>query len=496
MLIPFSRAARAIAAFKRTDLIREEAFVGGRWMGGSRTKPVLDPADDSLLATVPELDVAAVDEAIAAAQRATPVWTGMLPQDRGRILRAWAELVLEHRCDLATLVTLEQGKPLAESLSEVEYGASFLEWFAEEGRRAYGETIPSHLPASRMTVSAQPVGICALVTPWNFPLAMVARKAGAALGAGCTAVVKPAEETPLSALALALLGEEAGLPAGVLSVVTGDPATLVGRLMDSPSVRALSFTGSTRVGRLLSAQAAPTVKRVSMELGGHAPFIVFDDADVSLAVSGCVAAKFTTGGQDCLAANRIYVQRRVHGEFVERLAESIAALRVGHGLEPGVDIGPMTRSSLVERCLRQVEDAVAKGARLVSGGRRLPMGPSFIEPTLLDRVSDDAEIAREETFGPIAAVMAFDEEAEVVARANASQYGLAAYVYTRALNRASRVVDGLECGMVGVNTPRFTGAPIPFGGWKQSGLGREGSRHGLFEFLELKYVCIGNLDAA
>ncbi len=489
-------AATAIAGLQRQDLIRQRAFVAGQWVDAEKGRSVVDPADQYCLARVPDLNQEAIGDALAAARGIQPRWARMLPQERARILRHWAELVLRNQHDLATIVTLEQGKPLRESLGEVAYGASFLEWFAEEGRRAYGETIPSHLPSSQLSVIAQPVGTSALVTPWNFPFAMVARKAGAALAAGCTAIVKPAEETPLSALALALLAEEAGVPAGVLSVVTGDPKLLVESLMGSEAIAAVSFTGSTRVGRLLMEQAAPTVKRVTMELGGHAPFIVFDDADLDLALAGCIAAKFRTGGQDCLAANRVYVQRGVYDEFVDRLGESVSTLRVGHGLEPKVDIGPMTRESAVVKCERHVTDAIARGARLLAGGHRHSRGGTFFEPTLVADVTDAAEITREETFGPVAAVLSFTTEAEVVQRANANPYGLGAYVYTRSLNRATRVAERLECGMVGVNTPYFTGAPIPFGGWKQSGIGREGSRHGIFEFLALKYVCIGNLDAA
>jgi succinate-semialdehyde dehydrogenase/glutarate-semialdehyde dehydrogenase/aspartate-semialdehyde dehydrogenase len=401
-----------------------------------------------------------------------------------------------HREDLATLLTLEQGKPLAESRGEVDYGASYLEWFAEEGRRAYGETIPSHLPASSLSVRLHPVGVVGLVTPWNFPSAMIARKAAAALAAGCPAIVKPAQETPLSALALGVLAEEAGVPPGVLSVLTGDSETLVGRLLSSDDVRALSFTGSTAVGRSLLTQSAATFKRVSLELGGHAPFIVYADANEDLALAGCLEAKFTTGGQDCLAANRIFVHESLYERFSRRFSDAVAALIVGPGLDAATQIGPLTRESVVATCERHIADAIAAGATVMTGGHRHPRGRTFFEPTVLAGVSDETVIAREETFGPVAALSSFRDEQEVLRRANAGRYGLAAYVYTRSLNQAARAVDALEYGMVGINTPRFTGAPIPFGGWKHSGIGREGSSWGLREFLQQKYSCIGNLDAA
>ncbi|WP_211193571.1 NAD-dependent succinate-semialdehyde dehydrogenase [Paraburkholderia sp. UYCP14C] len=435
-----------------------------------------------------------VDHAVASARRAFLKWRDLTPLARGQILKSWALLMRQHMDDLAIIMTAEQGKPLAEARGEIAYAASFLDWFAAEGERSYGETIPSHLKGSRLSVDFQPVGVTAAITPWNFPSAMITRKAGAALAAGCTMVVKPAPETPLSALALAKLGEEAGIPAGVFQVITGEPGPLARRLLEHPEVRAFSFTGSTQVGRILLGHAAETVKKASLELGGHAPFIVFDDAPVATAVTGCASAKFATSGQDCLAANRIYVQRGIYESFIGAFSKATQSLKVGHGLDVGVDIGPMTRDTVAQKCREQIAQALSAGARLVCGGRENALGGNFVTPTVLADVSDEMLIAQEETFGPVAAILPFDDEAEVLERANNSEMGLAAYVYTNDLGRATRMVSRLEYGMVAVNTAKFTGPPIPFGGWKQSGLGREGSRHGILEYLEAKYVCIGNLD--
>lgn len=469
--------------------------MAGRWVAGEARIEVEDPATGESIGTVASLQPADVDRAVDAAGAAFSAWRTLLPLERGAILRRWASLMREERDDLARLMTLEQGKPLAESRGEIDYAASFLDWFAAEGERAYGETIPSHQPNSLLSTRMQPIGIVAAVTPWNFPSAMITRKAGAALAAGCPAIVKPASETPFSALALARLGERAGLPAGVFQVLTGASEGLVGRLIDHTKVRALSFTGSTEIGRMLLGGTAATVKKVSMELGGHAPFIVFDDARLDLAIRGAMAAKFTTSGQDCLAANRIYVQRRVYGAFAERFGEAVSRLKVGHGLDPATEIGPMTRLSVARKCRAHIDDAIAHGARLVAGGGA-PLGrENFVRPTVLADVNDDMLIAREETFGPVAAILPFDTEEEVVARANATEMGLASYLYCDDLRRALRVSEALEYGMVGVNTASFTGPPIPFGGWKQSGLGREGSRHGLAEFMEPKYLCFGDLSA-
>lgn len=488
-------SAKALRELKRGDLLESRAFVDGGWRDASERIAVVDPATQDAIASVAALPLEAVDEAVAAAVAAQKLWRDRLPVERGRLLRDWAAAMRRNADDLAVIMTAEQGKPLVEAQGEIAYAAGFLDWFAAEGERSYGETIPSHLLDSRLSVQMQPIGVAAAVTPWNFPSAMITRKAGAALAAGCAMVVKPAPETPLSALALAKLAEEVGFPKGVFQVLTGQAAPMAHRLLAHNDIRAFSFTGSTEVGRLLLGQASQTVKRASLELGGHAPFIVFDDAPLEQAVIGGIAAKFATSGQDCLAANRIYVQRGAYERFVVAYAEATARLKVGHGLEQGVDIGPMTRPSVAEKCRQQIAQAVAAGARLVAGGQDSPLGGNFVQPAVLADVTDDMIIAREETFGPVAAILPFDTEEEVVMRANATEMGLAAYLYTEDLRRAMRLTDALEYGMIAVNTPKFTGAPIPFGGWKQSGLGREGSRHGISEYLEAKYVCFGNLAA-
>lgn len=488
-------ARRALGHLNDSELLRSQPYIDSQWQKSSSATGVADPATGDEIARVGDCDVRMLDQAINAAENAFKTWRALLARERGKIMLSWADLIRRHARDLATILTAEQGKPLAESEAEILYGVGFIEWFAAEGERAYGETIPSHKPASRLFVSTQPVGVSAAVTPWNFPSAMIARKAAAALAGGCPVIVKPAVETPLSALALAELAHRAGFPRGVFQVVTGEPELLTDGLLADERVRAFSFTGSTEVGRLLLTKAAATVKKVSMELGGHAPFIVFDDADLDEAVEGCVDAKFTTSGQDCLAANRIYVQDGIYEAFVNRLQRRVEALRVGQGFEAGIDIGPMTKTSVVEKCRIHIEDAVRKGARLLAGEIPDPALGNFVAPTLLADVTHEMLIALEETFGPVAPVLRFTSEEAVRAGANASEMGLAAYVYTRDLNRAMRLSDTLEYGMVGINTASFTGAPIPFGGWKQSGLGREGSRHGLQEFMELKYVCFGGLAA-
>lgn len=488
-------AVTALENLSRPDLVERRAFIDGAWIDRAETLCVVDPATGDHLVEVAACSLRDVDLAVDAAKAAFLTWRDRLPIERGQVLYAWARLMREHAEDLAVIMTAEQGKPLSESLGEIAYAADFLEWFAAEGSRAYGDTMPSHLPGSRLSVQMQPLGVTVAITPWNFPSAMITRKAGAALAAGCTMIVKPAPETPLSALALAKLAQEAGMPGGVFQVLTGDAASLSHRLLARTDVRAFSFTGSTEVGRILLTQSAASIKKASLELGGHAPFILFDDADLPNAVKGCIGAKFATSGQDCLAANRIYVQRKVYDQFVDAFAKATSKLHVGHGLKPGTDVGPMTRASVAEKCRQQIAQAVSSGARLVCGGQDSPLGGNFVMPTVIADVTDDMLIAREETFGPVAAILPFDDEQEVIARANATEMGLAAYVYTNDLGRAMRLTDRLEYGMIAVNTPKFTGAPIPFGGWKQSGLGREGSRHGLLEYLEAKYVCFGNLAA-
>lgn len=488
-------AARHLQALRRPEFLAGDALVGGQWVAGDRRDTVVDPATGEEVGDVARCTAADMSLAIAAAEKSFVEWRALLPSKRGAILRSWASLMLDYSEELAILVTIEQGKPLAEARSEIAYGAGFLDWFAAEGERTYGETIPSHKRGSLLQVRMQPIGVSAAITPWNFPVAMITRKAGAALAAGCPIIVKPAPETPLSALAVARLAEEAGIPRGVFQVVVGDPIELSAPLLHDVRIRALSFTGSTEVGRLLLRGSADTVKKVSLELGGHAPFLIFDDVDLEKAVKGAIAAKFATSGQDCLAANRIFVQRGIYSAFVEAFASAMAQLQVGHGLEPGTDIGPMTKLSVANKCRAQIDEAVTKGARVVPAHQRVDLAPNFVVPTLLADVADDMLIAREETFGPVAAVLPFDSEEEAVSRANASEMGLAAYVYTDSLRRAIRLSEQIEYGMVGVNTASFTGPPIPFGGWKQSGLGREGSRHGVEEFMELKYVCFGDVEA-
>jgi aspartate-semialdehyde dehydrogenase len=481
---------------KDPKLFRQQAYIDGTWCAadGGGTVQVTNPASSEVLGVVPNMHVAETRRAIEAASRAYPGWRALLPQDRADVLSRWNDLILENKADLAHLMTLEQGKPLAEALGEIDYAASFVQWFAEEAKRVYGETIPSHLLNRRMMVIREPIGVTAAVTPWNFPCAMITRKASAALAMGCTMVVRPASETPYSALALAALADRAGIPPGVLSVVTGDPEPIVNELCASPSVRALSFTGSTEVGRLLLSQGAPTVKKMSMELGGHAPFIVFPGADIDNAAEGAVNAKFQTTGQDCLAANRIFVHRRRYESFLERFAERVQQLKVGPGLEPGVEQGPLIDENAVAKCEEHIADAVAKGARVLVGGKRHPLGGLFFEPTVLVDVTREMKIFQEETFGPVAAVLPFTDEQGVIEAANDTEFGLAAYVYARDVGRILRLVDALEYGIVAVNTYKMTGYPIPFGGVKQSGLGREGSRHGIEEYSELKYVCLGGLE--
>ena len=482
----------ALSRLNDRHLLRDLSYVAGRWVAGKagRSFEVTDPASSATLAWVTSLDRREAFEAIDAATDAFAAWRALLPQQRASILRKWYESMIEARDDLALIMTLEQGKPLDESRGEIDYAAGFVEWYAEEARRINVESVTSHLPDTEMFVRREALGVVGIVTPWNFPAAMITRKAAAALAAGCTVVAHPSSETPLSALALAELGERAGLPAGVFNVLTGDAATIVGAFCDDPRVRALSFTGSTEIGKLIAGQCAESMKRLVMELGGHAPLIVFDDADLDRAVDIAINAKFATSGQDCLAANRIFVQRPIMDAFVAAFGKRVAALKVGNGLDGAVDIGPLMHERAIAKVEEHVADALKHGARLVVGGKRHPAGKLFFQPTLLVDPSPDALIMREETFGPVAAVSTFDSEDEVVARANDTEYGLVAYVVTTNGARQMRLGRALEYGMVAINRVKITGGPIPFGGWKRSGLGREGSRHGIEAFTELKYLCV------
>lgn len=475
-------------------LLESRAYVAGEWIQTAIQAEVRDPATQRLITTVAQCAPGMIAGVIDCAVKAQKAWAAQLPLERGRVLRAWADLVRLHARDLAVIVVMEQGKPLREALGEVEYAASYLEWFAAEGERAYAQVPPSHRPGAQIATTLQPVGVVCAITPWNFPCAMIARKAGAALAAGCSVVVKPAPETPLSALALARLGASAGIPAGVLQVVLGEAKQLAEPLLSSANVRAISFTGSTATGRVLLAKSAPTIKRPSMELGGNAPFIAFPDAPLDAVVSAAITAKFTTAGQDCLAANRMFIARPIYEAFVEALGDRVSRLVVGHGLDNGVDVGPLTQLSGARRCRSRIREAQRVGCRIIAGGAIDDDHTNFVTPTVIADATDDMEIAREEVFGPIATVLPFDEEAEVIARANATEMGLAAYVFTQNVGRAMRVSRQLEYGMVAVNTASFTGPPVPFGGWKQSGLGREGGLEGIREFMEIKYVCYGNVE--
>jgi succinate-semialdehyde dehydrogenase/glutarate-semialdehyde dehydrogenase len=475
-------------------LLQRDARIGGQWQGGPSRFAVTDPASGALLAEVANLGAAETQAAIDAAQAALPAWAALPAKQRTAALQRWAALLHQHAEDLARLMTAEQGKPLAEARGEIGFGASFIEWFAEEARRVYGETIPTTDPDKRYWVLRQPIGVCAAITPWNFPVAMITRKVAPALAAGCTVVVKPAEQTPLCALALAELARRAGLPDGVLNVVTGDGAQSVAigqQLCASTVVRHLSFTGSTEVGRILMAQCAPTVKKLALELGGNAPFIVFDDADIDAAVEGAMVSKYRNAGQTCVCANRLYVQDGVYEAFTAKLAAQAAQLRVGNGAQAGVQQGPLIDAEALAKVEAHVLDALAQGARLLTGGHRVE--PNSYAPTVLADAHAGMRCAREEIFGPVAPVFRFHSEAEAIQLANATEFGLASYFYARDMGRIIRVGEALEYGMVGVNTGLISTAEVPFGGVKQSGLGREGARHGLEEYLEMKYLCLGGI---
>ncbi|AXW16252.1 NAD-dependent succinate-semialdehyde dehydrogenase [Ralstonia pseudosolanacearum] len=479
-------------------LWRTQAFLAGAWTDADdgSTRDVTDPATGRVIGTVPAMGAAETRRAIEAAQAAQRAWRKVTARERARILRKLADLMLEHQQDLARILTAEQGKPLPEATGEIAYAASFIEWFAEEARRVYGDTIPAPQGDRRIVVNKEPIGVTAAITPWNFPIAMMTRKVGPALAAGCAMVVKPALETPYSALAFAELAARAGVPAGLLSIVTGDAQGIGGELTANPVVRKLSFTGSTAVGRLLMRQCADDVKKLSLELGGNAPFIVFDDADLDAAVEGAMVAKYRNAGQTCVCANRFYVQRGIYDAFAARLSEAVRALRVGNGAEPGVQQGPLIHQRAMDKVRAHVDDAVARGARVLVGGKPHALsaqGGAFFEPTVIVDARPGMLVAHEETFGPLAALIPFDTEDEAVAAANDTEFGLAAYFYTRDLGRAWRVSEALESGMVGVNTGLISTAEAPFGGVKQSGLGREGSKYGIDEYLEIKYVCMAGL---
>ena len=475
------------------DLLRTRAFVGGKWLDAAsgRSHKVTNPATGETIGTVPDMGAAETRQAIEAAAQAFPAWAARTAKERSAILRRWYELLMANQEDLATLMTAEQGKPLAEARGEIGYGAAFVEWFAEEGKRVYGDVIPQHQADKRLIVLRQPVGVVCAITPWNFPLAMITRKAGPALAAGCTFICKPAGQTPYSALAAAVLGERAGLPAGVLNIVTGDARAIGGEMTSNPIVRKLTFTGSTEIGKQLMAQCAGTMKKISLELGGNAPFIVFADADLDAAVAGAIASKYRNTGQTCVCANRLLVQAPVYEEFTRKLVAAVGQLRVGDGLKGATDQGPLIDAKALAKVEEHLQDALAKGARVVQGGKRHALGGTFFEPTVLTGVTPKMLVAREETFGPIAPLFRFESEADGIRMANDTEFGLAAYFYTRDLARSWRVAEALEYGIVGLNTGLISTEVAPFGGMKESGTGREGSKYGILDYTELKYLCVG-----
>ncbi|MFT7531186.1 MAG: succinate-semialdehyde dehydrogenase/glutarate-semialdehyde dehydrogenase [Gammaproteobacteria bacterium] len=481
-----------------TALFRQQCYIDGAWCNADsgNTIDVTNPADGSSLGTIPNMGADETRRAIDAANRAFPAWRSLSAKERANRLRRWFELMMQHQNDLAVLMTAEQGKPLAESKGEIAYAASFIEWFAEEGKRIYGDTIPSPIPDRRIIVIKQPIGVCAAVTPWNFPAAMITRKAGPALAAGCTMVLKPATFTPYSALALCELAERAGIPAGVLSCVTGSARDIGGEMTSNPVVRKLTFTGSTEVGKILMEQCARTVKKVSMELGGNAPFIVFDDADLDAAVEGAMASKYRNTGQTCVCANRILVQAGVYDAFAEKFAVAVSNLKVGNGFEEGVTQGPLIEMAAVEKVESHIADALEKGASILAGGSRHELGGTFFQPTLLRDVTPDMLVARDETFGPLAPLFKFDTEEQAIQMANDTEFGLASYFYARDVGRIFRVAEGLEYGIVGINAGIISTEVAPFGGVKESGIGREGSKYGIEDYMEMKYMCLGGVDLA
>ncbi|ACL59547.1 NADP-dependent succinate-semialdehyde dehydrogenase [Methylobacterium nodulans] len=484
-----------LPTLKNPALFRQQAYIDGAFVDADsgETIAVDNPATGQVLGTVPRMGAAETERAIAAAQAALPDWRGRTAKERAAILRRWFSLILENQDDLAAIMTAEQGKPLPESRGEIAYAAAFIEWFAEEAKRVYGDVIPAHGPDKRIVVLKQPIGVCAAITPWNFPAAMITRKAGPALAAGCTMVLKPASQTPFSALALCALAQQAGIPPGVLSCLTGSAQAIGGAMTASPIVRKLSFTGSTEIGRELLAQCAKTIKKTSMELGGNAPFIVFDDADLDLAVKGAIASKYRNAGQTCVCANRILVQDGIYDAFAERLASAVQAMRVGDGFAAGTVIGPLIDAQAVVKVEEHIRDALDKGARLLTGGRRHALGGSFYEPTVLSGTTPAMKIFREETFGPVAPLFRFRTEEEAVALANDTEFGLASYFYGRDIGRVWRVAEALEYGIVGINEGIISTEVAPFGGVKESGLGREGSHYGIEDYLEIKYLCMGGI---
>ncbi|WP_286787850.1 MULTISPECIES: NADP-dependent succinate-semialdehyde dehydrogenase [unclassified Pseudomonas] len=478
---------------KDASLFRQQAYIDGAWMDadGGQTINVGNPATGETLGTVPKMGRAETKRAVEAAERALPAWRDLTAKERSQKLRRWFELMIENQDDLGRLMTLEQGKPLAEAKGEITYAASFIEWFAEEAKRVYGDTIPGHQADKRIIVIKQPIGVTAAITPWNFPAAMITRKAGPALAAGCTMVIKPASQTPFTALAMAELAERAGIPKGVLSVVTGSASEIGAELTSNPTVRKLSFTGSTEIGAKLMEQCSPGIKKVSLELGGNAPFIVFDDADLDAAVQGALISKYRNAGQTCVCVNRIYVQDGVYDAFAEKFKAAVEKLKVGNGLEEGVAIGPLIDDKAAAKVKEHIEDAVSHGAQVITGGKAHQLGGSYFEPTIMINVPADAKVSKEETFGPLAPLFRFKTEEEAIARANDTEFGLAAYFYARDLSRVFRVAEALESGMVGINTGLISTEVAPFGGVKSSGLGREGSKYGMEDYLEIKYLCLG-----
>ena len=482
-------------ALKDAGLLRDACFVDGAWIAADdgKTITVDNPSTGDVVGTVPSMGANETRRAIEAANAAWPAWRAKTAKERATILRKWFELMMANQEDLATIMTAEQGKPMTESRGEIAYAASFIEWFAEEGRRIYGDTIPPHGADKRIIVLKQPIGVCAAITPWNFPAAMITRKAGPALAAGCTMVVKPASQTPLSALALGVLAERSGIPKGVFSVVTGSAAAIGGEMTSNPIVRKVTFTGSTETGKKLMAQSAATVKRTSMELGGNAPFIVFDDADIDAAVKGAVLSKYRNAGQTCVCANRLFAQDKIYDAFVTKLAEAAKAMKVGDGFEQGVNIGPLINKDAIDKVEQHVSDALAKGARVVTGGKPHALGRTFYQPTVLADATPDMLIFREETFGPVAPVFRFKTEEEAIRLANDTEFGLAAYFYGRDIGRIWRVAEALEYGIVGINEGIISTEIAPFGGVKESGNGREGSKYGIEDYLEIKYLCLGGV---